>query len=96
VPVALGGSGKLKKTRHPRHGPHDGPRAPLSVSLRAQGLPEDFLDECPFTMEGKRHAIGNGVPIPMGRAVARAVKAALKRKVVTHGGDRSPHPRDPR
>jgi DNA (cytosine-5)-methyltransferase 1 len=77
APVALGGSGKRKKTaQHKRHGPHDGPRAPLSVSLRAQGLPADFLDACPLTLEGKRHAIGNGVPLPMGRAMARAVKRA--------------------
>lgn len=78
APVALGGSGKRKKTaRHQRHGPHDGPRAPLSLSLRAQGLPEEFLDDCPLTLEGKRHAIGNGVPQAMGRAVARGVKCAM-------------------
>jgi hypothetical protein len=47
------------------------------VSLRAQGLPLDFLDDCPLTLEGKRHAIGNGVPLAMGRAVARAVRVAL-------------------
>ena len=42
-----------------------------------QGLPEDFCKEMPFTMEGKRQIIGNGVPIPLGRAVARAVRAAV-------------------
>jgi DNA (cytosine-5)-methyltransferase 1 len=76
-PVALGGSGKRKKTIDGRrHGPHTGPRAPLALSLRAQGLPEDFLSDCPLTMEGKRHAIGNGVPLAMGRAVAAAVVRA--------------------
>ena len=43
---------------------------------RAQGLPDDF-DVPPFTVRAKVAAIGNGVPLPMGRAVARAVKRAL-------------------
>ena len=39
---------------------------------RLQGLPEDYCQFMPFTMDGKRSAIGNGVPIPMRRAaVAR-------------------------
>ena len=42
-----------------------------------QGLPLDFLSEAPFTAHGKRKVIGNGVPLPMGRAVAKAVKRAL-------------------
>jgi site-specific DNA-cytosine methylase len=48
----------------------------LADALRLQGLPEDFLDHCPFTAEGKLKAIANGVPIPMGLAIARAVKCA--------------------
>jgi site-specific DNA-cytosine methylase len=43
--------------------------------LRLQGLPENLLDHAPFTMHGKRSAIGNAVPMPMGRALARAVLA---------------------
>lgn len=43
-----------------------------------QGLPDDFLDEAPFTVEGKCKCIGNGVPLPMGRAIARAVMAAIE------------------
>jgi len=42
-----------------------------------QGLPRDFLEEAPFTVEGKCRVIGNGVPLPMGRAVAAAVVRAL-------------------
>lgn len=49
----------------------------LPLALRHQGLPETFFDESPLTASGKRHVLGNGVPLPMGRAVARAVKRAL-------------------
>jgi DNA (cytosine-5)-methyltransferase 1 len=45
--------------------------------LPAQGLPPDFLEDAPFTLEGKIRVVGNGVPLPMGRAVAEAVKRAL-------------------
>jgi DNA (cytosine-5)-methyltransferase 1 len=47
-----------------------------------QGLPADF-DLQGFTRQAKRQAIGNGVPLPMGRAIARAVKAALAPHAVT-------------
>lgn len=43
-----------------------------------QGLPENFCDEFPFTMESKRRIIGNGVPLPLGRAIARAINRALR------------------
>lgn len=49
----------------------------LKYRLAAQGLPADFLRDAPFTAAGKSKVIGNGVPLPMGRAVARAVKRAL-------------------
>jgi DNA (cytosine-5)-methyltransferase 1 len=52
-------------------------RAEMQRGLRLQGLPVDHLDRAPFTVEGAIRAIGNGVPLPMGRAVARAVKRAL-------------------
>ncbi len=42
-----------------------------------QGAPADFLDNTPFTVAGKKEAIGNAVPMPMGRAVAKAVKRAV-------------------
>jgi site-specific DNA-cytosine methylase len=41
-------------------------------------LPGDFLSLAPFTTEAKRHAIGNGVPLPMGRAIAKAVREATE------------------
>lgn len=49
----------------------------LAGAIKAQGLPEDFLKYSPFTEVAKRKVIGNGVPLPMGRAIARAVKTAL-------------------
>ena len=49
----------------------------LSNYVRWQGLPEDFLADAPFTVEGKVRVVGNGVPLPMGRAVALAVKRAV-------------------
>lgn len=100
VPLALGGSGKPKRT-HAVTGREGGEYRRRQVSVTAadsgagrpkgghlivyrwarmlelQGLPPDFLADAPFTVEGKRKAVANGVPLPMGRAIAKAVKAAL-------------------
>ncbi len=46
--------------------------------IELQGLPADFLSESPLTVAGKVKVVGNGVPLPMGRAVAKAVKRALE------------------
>jgi DNA (cytosine-5)-methyltransferase 1 len=59
------GAGKVKQQRYT-----------LEDACRLQGLPEDFLADAPFTKEGKMKAVANGVPLPMGRAIARAVKEA--------------------
>lgn len=45
---------------------------------RLQGLPESF-DLPGFTVEAKKRAVGNGVPIVMGRVLACAIKAAYGR-----------------
>lgn len=50
----------------------------LAKGLRLQGLPDDFLADAPFTVEGKVRVIGNGVPLPMGRVIAKAVKHATE------------------
>jgi DNA (cytosine-5)-methyltransferase 1 len=73
VSVAVGGSGKPKRSI----GAAAHNQRPFSEIVRLQGLPQDFLADAPFTMSGKRLVIGNGVPLPMGRAVARAVKQAM-------------------
>lgn len=49
----------------------------LREAIRLQGLPDDF-DLPPFTVAGALKAIGNGVPLPLGRAVAQAVVRALE------------------
>jgi DNA (cytosine-5)-methyltransferase 1 len=86
VPVAIGGSGRVKRTYTEdgkRHGTAQGARASIGEMLRHQGLPETYLDDAPFSETGKRKVIGNGVPIPMGRAIARAVRRALGLPIVT-------------
>ena len=82
VNVKIGGSGKIKRTYTAdgkRHGPGIGPRTSLGEMLELQGAPRDWLEESPFTDSAKRKMIGNGVPLPMGRAIARAVIRAFDR-----------------
>jgi len=54
--------------------------AMLKHYIRWQGLPPDFLSAAPFTVAAKVRVIGNGVPLPMGRAIAKAVKAAIAQR----------------
>lgn len=49
----------------------------LADMAELQGLPAEFLADAPFTTMGKRRAIANGVPLPMGRAIAQAVRCAV-------------------
>lgn len=49
----------------------------LKEAIRLQGLPEGFLDRAPFTVAGKIKVVGNGVPLPMGRTIAKAVARAV-------------------
>ena len=78
-PVAIGGSGKPKAFRDGRSRmPWNAKSGAAVVELvRKQGLPEGF-DLPPFTVEAKCKALGNGVPLPMGRAVAAAVLRAIE------------------
>jgi hypothetical protein len=55
--------------------------------LEAQGLPPTFFSDIEealklhgtdvLTKRGKMLVVGNGVPLPMGRAIAKAVNAAM-------------------
>ncbi|MBV9708909.1 MAG: hypothetical protein JO125_16060 [Chloroflexi bacterium] len=52
-------------------------RAAFEEMRRSQGLPDGF--ELPsFTVAGAVKAVGNGVLLPLGRAVARAVRQAME------------------
>jgi DNA (cytosine-5)-methyltransferase 1 len=54
-----------------------GSRASIEAMARAQGIDPARFENSPFSTTELRRAIANGVPLPMGRAVARAVKFAL-------------------
>lgn len=73
VPVKLGGNGKVKRSYV------EGERGFRSIAdaCEDQGLPRDFLADCPMTDAGKRKVVGNGVPLSMGRAIAKAVRVAM-------------------
>lgn len=78
-PVAMLAGGKLKRghsrTSSMNRGGHS-----LSTDemLRRQGFPSDLAKRIPFKIRALRQMIGNGVPLPMGRAIAKAVKEATE------------------
>jgi DNA (cytosine-5)-methyltransferase 1 len=83
TPIRLNSGGKVKKVIKDKVRSELPPNArngrTVQENCRLQGLPGDFLDDAPFTVAGKLKAIGNGVPLPMGKAIAGAVKAALEK-----------------
>jgi DNA (cytosine-5)-methyltransferase 1 len=52
-------------------------RASIDHMARAQGIDPARFENTPFSITELRRAIANGVPLPMGKAVARAVTVAL-------------------
>jgi site-specific DNA-cytosine methylase len=76
-----GGNGSQRNTPVAGKG-----RYRLPEACRLQGLPEDFLADSPFTADGKLKAVANGVPLPMGRAMARAVREAIADAARNGGG----------
>jgi len=74
VPIRLNSGGKPKRLPKSREG---APPRSVSDYEILQGLPQGFLSESPFTVAGKKQVIGNGVPLPLGLAVADAIKAYL-------------------
>lgn len=83
VPVRMNAGGKMKKSAALNDTIQKGDY--WAHMLKAQGLPADFLSEAPFTTAGKRKAVGNGVPLPMGRAIARAVNLAMYAPLIDEG-----------
>lgn len=54
---------------------------PFTELCRLQGLPDGF-DLPPFLASEKKRAVGNGVPLPMGKALAQAVIEAYAKPVI--------------
>jgi DNA (cytosine-5)-methyltransferase 1 len=57
--------------------PGQTPRRTIERCAELQGLPSDFLKDAPFTASGKYEVIGNGVPLPMGRAIAQVIARGI-------------------
>jgi DNA (cytosine-5)-methyltransferase 1 len=56
------------------------PARSLGDMLALQGFPRDMLADAPLTANGAKRMVGNGVPLPMGRTIARAVLHATQRE----------------
>lgn len=79
-PVAMLAGGKRKESAtggRTSSLDRGGGALPFEEMCEKQGLRRDFLADSPLTVSGKRQAVGNGVPIPLGRAIAKAVRAAM-------------------
>jgi DNA (cytosine-5)-methyltransferase 1 len=71
VSIKIGGSGKVKKTA-------GSVRRSIADCCELQGCPRDLLEGTPFLAQAARRMIANAVPLPMARAIARAVGKALE------------------
>jgi DNA (cytosine-5)-methyltransferase 1 len=87
VPVKMVKGGKLKRysvlAGHDSEvGHRESAGKPMLIEqmCELQGLPRDFMAESPFRKDAQRKLIGNGVPISMGRAIAKAVKEAIDKR----------------
>ena len=82
-PACLASEGKSGRITNTRENGQQrsvyNPRRDWPRFLELQGLPADFLSDAPFSATEKYRVVGNGVPLPMGRAVARAVVKATER-----------------
>jgi len=58
--------------------PGDGEVTTIKHVCELQGLPASFPQRGPFRVEALRLMLGNGVPLAMGRAIAKAVKRAVE------------------
>jgi DNA (cytosine-5)-methyltransferase 1 len=54
----------------------------VEACCELQGLPRDFFANSPFTRARQRQMLGNAVPYPMGRELARAIRRALGLPIV--------------
>lgn len=79
ISVKVGGNGKTKATYRGGKGrmPWNAKSAAAEL-CRKQGISEEIIDRLPFRKDALCKAIGNGVPLPMGRAIAKAVMEATE------------------
>lgn len=77
IPIKLDSDGKPKGTLNKCVSNNVKSVRSFNHIRQAQGLPDDF-DLPPFTVAAKCKAVGNGVPMAMGRAIAKAVLEAIK------------------
>lgn len=54
------------------------PRRSLEEMLRLQGLPPGWIGHQPWTVQAMRKMLGNGVAVPTGRALAKAIATWLE------------------
>jgi DNA (cytosine-5)-methyltransferase 1 len=73
--IAMNRGGKPKRSRMPFN--TKSAAAAAQELCRKQGVPANFLEHSPFRKDALCKMLGNGVPYPMGRAIARAVKEVL-------------------
>ncbi len=75
--VALENPNKVPVVLSSGQAGNGGPRRSIADMAKAQGIDPTRFDHSPFTTTELRRAIANGVPLPLGRAVAMAVVASL-------------------
>lgn len=84
VPIAIGGSGKSKPALRKEQrlnscvGSNVKSKSSLARLCELQGIDAAFVEQMPFTVAAACKAVGNGVPLPMGRALAKSVKEAMQ------------------
>ncbi len=70
-------AGKQPRKRSLNGSPH----RTLQEACELQGLPATMFDEGPFLQKAAMAMLGNAVPLPMARAVAKAVRQAIREEV---------------
>lgn len=79
--AVLASEGKAGRNPKPgpvgTNGPNRKPRRARARAAELQGFPGWAFAEAPFTVSGAYELLGNAVPVPMARAIARAVQRAM-------------------
>lgn len=75
--VALENPNKVPVVLSSGQSGNGGSRRSIDEMAKAQGIDPERFEHSPFTVTELRRAIANGVPLPMGRAVAKAVKRSI-------------------